>query len=60
MKRAFRYQMLDPIERDDLPAGITGYEVYHDELFGYWGWVEYPRPLTGSEVDHYNLDGPLG
>ena len=60
MKRAFRYQMLDPIERDELPAGSIGYEVYHDELFGHWGWVEYDRPLTGSEVDHYNLDGPLG
>ena len=60
MKRAYRYTLVDAVERDELPAGSTGYEIYKDALYGYWGWVEYDHPLTGEEVDHYNLDGPLG
>ena len=61
MKRLYEYQMLEPLAEDELPAGQVEYEVYKDErgVFGRWGRVVYDRPLTGAEIDRYNLDGPL-
>ena len=61
MKRLYEYQMMEPRSEDELPAGPVAYELYKDErgLFGWWGRVVYDRPLTGAEVDHYNLDGPV-
>lgn len=61
MKRLYEYMMLDPLTADELPAGQVEYEVYKDERgwFGGWGIVVYDRPLTGDEVDHFNLDGPV-
>lgn len=61
MKRLYEYQMLEPLAAEDLPAGQVEHEVYKDErgIFGHWGRVVYDHPLTGAEVDRYNLDGPL-
>lgn len=61
MKRLYEYQMMEPHSEDELPAGSVEYEDYKDErgLFGWWGRVVYDRPLTGAEIDHYNLDGPV-
>ena len=59
MKRLYRYTMLDPLEYSNLPAGHVEYRVMKDELGGIWGEVVYERPLTGDEVDHCNLDGPI-
>ena len=61
MKRLYEYQMMEPRSEDELPAGPLTCEVYKDErgIFGWWGRVVYDRPLTGAEIDHYNLDGPV-
>ena len=60
MKRLYEYMMMEPKDADELPAGAVEHEVYKDERFlGIWGKVIYDRPLTGAEVDRYNLDGPL-
>ena len=60
MKRLYEYLMLEPRAEDELPAGAVRSEVFKDERFtGIWGKVIYDRPLTGSEIDKYNLDGPL-
>lgn len=59
MKRLYRYTMLDPLEYAELPAGHVEYRVWSDEIGGVWGEVVYDRPLTGSEVDRCNLDGPV-
>lgn len=59
MKRTWRYQMIDALPREALPAGCTAYELFKDEFVGHWGIVEFNRPLTGAEIDKYNLDGPL-
>jgi hypothetical protein len=59
MKRQWRYQMIDALPRESLPAGCTAYEIFKDEFMGHWGIAEFDRPLTGAEIDHYNLDGPL-
>ena len=60
MKRLYEYEMLEPHDTDELPSGQVEHEVYKDErgFFGRWGRVVYDRPLTGTEVDRYNLDGP--
>ena len=59
MRRLWRYMMLDPLEYSALPAGHVEYRVWSDEIGGVWGEVVYERPLTGSEIDRCNLDGPL-
>ena len=60
MKRLWEYMMMEPRADNELPAGAIRCEVYKDErgIFG-WGKVIYDRPLTGKEIDKYNLDGPL-
>ena len=61
MKRLYEYMMMEPREIDALPAGAVRCEVYKDQrgIFGGWGMVVYDRPLTGNEIDRYNLDGPV-
>lgn len=60
-KRAWEYMMLEPRDTTELPTGIVDYAVYKDEqgVCRYWGFVVYDRPLSGDEIDHFNLDGPL-
>ena len=61
MKRLYEYMMMEPRAEDELPAKPVEHEVYEDERgrFGGWGKVVYDRPLTGTEIDKYNLDGPV-
>ena len=61
MKRLYEYVMMHPLAAEDLPAGQVEYEVYKHQRgsYGGWGRVVYDRPLTGDEVDRYNLDGPV-
>lgn len=61
MKRLYEYMMMQPLAADELPAGVIEHEVYKDQrgIFGWWGRVVYDRPLTGKQIDKYNLDGPL-
>ena len=61
MKCLFEYMMMTPLAPDELPEGQIEYEIYKDErgIFGGWGRVVYDKPLTGAQIDHYDLDGPL-
>ena len=61
MRRVYEYDMMEPKEEADLPAGAVDYEIYKDSVgrFGIWGKVVYARPLAGWEIDRYNLDGPV-
>ena len=61
MKALYEYQLLDAIPAEELPKDYVEFELFKDEslYFGCWGRVVYERPLTGAEVDHYNLDGPI-
>ena len=61
MRRLYEYLMNEPVEASDLPAGQVEHEVFKDEsgIFRWWGRVVYDRPLTGSEIDRFNLDGPV-
>lgn len=61
MKRMYEYMMMEPHSEEELPAGQVEHEVYKDErgIFGGWGRVVYDRPLTGDEIDRFNLDGPV-
>ena len=58
----YEYMMLEPRSEDELPANPVEYEPYKDEqgFFRWWGRVVYDRPLTGTEIDRCNLDGPMG
>lgn len=61
MRRLYEYIMLEPRATDELPEGQVEYDVYKDERgwFGGWGTVVYDHPLTGEQIDRYNLDGPV-
>ena len=61
MTRLYEYQMMRPLDEDELPAGSVAHEVYKDQrgIFGWWGRVLYARPLTGDEIDRCGLDGPV-
>ena len=61
MKRMYEYQMLDPLDTDELPDGVVEHEVYKDSrgVFGWWGRLIIDHPLDGNEIGRYNLDGPL-
>ena len=61
MKQLYEYMLINPLPTEELPTGIVDYELYKDArgALRYWGFVVYDRPLTGTEIDHCNLDGPL-
>ena len=60
-RRVYEYMLLRPMDSTELPTGIIDLTIYQDEqgYARYWGSVVYDRPLTGAEIDHCNLDGPL-
>ena len=60
-RRLYEYMMMEPRSAEELPEGQVEHEVYKDErgFFGWWGRVVYDRPLTGTEIDRYGLDGPV-
>ena len=60
-KRAWEYMMLEPWPKEELPDGVIQYDIYKEPtgFNRYYGSAIFDRPLSGSEVDHFNLDGPL-